>query len=107
MDVQRLDCNACKSRLSMVPGHQARFGGLIQLIGLLIAIPSALGALFGLMAFFSAASTGTGAGAGVGIVLGGGIAIPSLIGGVVGWLLLSTRSVWKCERCSFLLDRAN
>jgi len=30
----------------------------------------------------------------------------SLVGGLIGWLLLMKKKVFKCSNCGFILDRA-
>jgi hypothetical protein len=34
------------------------------------------------------------------------VGVISFVGGLLGWLLLSNRSVYKCQNCGFILDRA-
>ena len=53
-----------------------------------------------------AATAGTAMGAGVSYAISIFIGATSLVAGLVGWLLLSSRKVYRCIRCSFILERA-
>ncbi|MCD8554124.1 MAG: hypothetical protein LRY47_09390 [Seleniivibrio sp.] len=45
----------------------------------------------------------------VGATIGAGIAIfigmSSLVGGLIGWLLIAKKKVFKCNSCGFILNR--
>ena len=105
----------------MTATNVARFGGIIRVIGYLIVIPSLLGVAFaGLMcastanvtnelmaeAVTAAERSGTVIGAGISYGVSLVIGASSLVGGLVGWLLLLKHKVYRCERCGFLLERA-
>jgi hypothetical protein len=108
--VIQIDCHACKLPGGMRPDEVPRFSGLVRLIGFILALPSALGML---LAAFVAISSQIGM-----FGLGGGdqalstfmaalfIFCTSLVFGVVGWILLMKKKVFKCRQCGFILDRA-
>ena len=117
----QLDCNACKSQASMVATKVARFGGVIQAIGVILLVPSFLGFALAALSFIStmmasanvmptAHSEAEQAGAAIGFVIGFGfsvfIGVISLVGGLLGWLLLLRRKVYKCLQCGFIIERA-
>lgn len=116
-----LDCQACKTPGMMRATTAPRFSGVLRVIGFLIAAPSALGLFIAIVAAFTSATTGSAqiakattdaaaAGAatatGIGIMFSVIVGAGSLVGGVVGWLLLSNRKVYRCQRCGFILERA-
>ena len=116
----QLDCNACKTSGSMTATKVPRFSGVVRVIGGIILIPSFLGIGFALLIFFStimasasmptrgdsAAQAGSAIGFGIGFMFSIFVGVISLVAGVVGWLFLLNRNVWKCLRCGFILDRA-
>jgi hypothetical protein len=106
-----LDCNACKSDRSMKPTQVPRFNAVLRLIGYIIVVPSLLGVLGSFVTCFTtnqvaAESAGAAVGAGIAYGILFFIGAASLVGGTVGYLLLLKRSVFRCVRCGFLLDRA-
>ncbi len=116
----KLDCAACKAEGTMIAAKIPRFSGFIRFIGILIAIPSVLGVLFAILILFStgsatnevmstAQSDAETAGAAIGATIGFGfsafIGFSSLVGGLIGWLLLMKKKVFKCIRCSYIIDR--
>ena len=115
-----LDCTACRTATSMVATKVPRFSNIVRVIGAVLLIPSLLGFLFTALMFLSTVLTtasmpaarsdaeeaGRAIGFGIGFVFTIFCGVVSLVGGLVGWLLLLTRSVWKCSRCGFILDRA-
>jgi hypothetical protein len=118
-EIIQIDCHACRTRASMVPTKIPRFSGIVRAIGFIIVTPSVLGIAFsGLMLILwltieartpVAQSDAEVAGQMVGTFFVGGfiflMAIASLVGGLVGWLLIMTRKVFKCRRCGFVMDR--
>ena len=105
----------------MVATKVARFSGVIRAIGVILLIPSFLGlAIAGLFFISSVIATANvmpnaqsepeQAGAAIGFVIGFGfsafIGVISLVGGLLGWLLLLNRKVYRCLRCSSILERA-
>lgn len=105
----------------MKPDKIGKFGTFIRFIGYLIVIPSILGVLFAVLLFFaggSATSTAMNtatseaekAGAAIGSMIGFGFSMvvfcSSLVGGLIGWILLIKKKVFRCIRCGFILDRA-
>lgn len=116
-----LDCNACKSDRTMRPTKVSRFNTILRLIGYIIVIPSLLGVTFSFVTCFATAdaanevmaqaqSNAETAGATIGAGIGYGISVfigaSSLVGGVLGYLLLLKRKVFRCSGCGFILDRA-
>jgi len=118
----KIDCSTCKSEGSMVSTKIAKFNFIARLIGGIIVIPSIIGVIFALMMFFSTGQATTEimatealdpaaqAGAAVGASIGFGMSLfvggSSLVSGLIGWLLLMKRKVYKCIQCGFILDRA-
>ena len=117
----QLDCNACKTASSMIATKIARFSDIIRAIGVILLIPSFLGFGFAGLVFLStvmatsdvmshAQTDGAQAGAAIGSALGIGfslfVGVISLVGGLLGWLLLLKRKVYKCLRCGYVFDRA-
>lgn len=117
----KVDCNACKGEQSMVATKVSKFGGIVKFIGYVITIPSILGIIFALLLFVSAGSAsnevmstaqsdaeiaGAAIGAGIGFGAAIFIGISSLAGGLVGWILIMKKKVFKCTTCGFILDRA-
>jgi len=116
----QLDCNACKTTSSMMSTRIARFSNIVRVIGCILLVPSFLGIAFaGLMLLSTLMATsqmptghsdaenaGRAIGFGIGFVFSIVVGVISLVGGLVGWLLLLNRNVWKCMRCGFVLDRA-
>ena len=105
----------------MKPDKIGKFGTLIRFIGYLIVIPSILGVLFAVLLFFAggaatstvmntATSEAEKAGAAIGSMIGFGFSMvvfcSSLVGGLIGWILLIKKKVFRCIRCGFILDRA-
>ena len=116
----QLDCNACKTAVSMNPTKIGRFSSVVRTIGVVLLIPSFLGIGFAGLMFLSlimttsstpaatsdAAAAGQAVGFGLVFVVIVIVGIGSLIGGLLGWLLLLNRNVYKCMRCGFIIDRA-
>jgi hypothetical protein len=114
-----LDCAACKTGESMTATSVHRFSQIVQIIGGLLLIPSFLGMAFSLLGFLSSITmlesrhqaatiaeyNAQSAAMGVGIVFFGFFGVVSLVGGLLGWLLLQKRKVWKCMRCNSIIDR--
>lgn len=117
----QLDCQACRTPATMQRSNVKRFPWVVRLIGQVILIPSLLGVAFGVLLIIGglrshgavsadlaneAQRTGAAVGLGITMLGGAGIAGSSLVGGLVGWLLLLKRKVWQCTRCGHVLDRA-
>ena len=114
----RLNCQACGGQHTMQPTQVSKMSPVVIVIGWLIAIPSILGVLFACLIFVAGfigagsvdpATEGAAAGAGAAMVLSGGTAacmgISSLISGLVGYLLIMKKKVWKCGQCGYHIDR--
>jgi hypothetical protein len=116
----KLDCSACKTPAAMMPAKVAKFSSVVRVIGVILLVPSFLGIGFALLVFAAtimtsvqmsgsqneAQQTGQAIGFGIGFVFSLIVGISSLVGGLLGWLLLLNRKVYKCVRCGFILDRA-
>lgn len=102
----------------MRPMEISKMSPVVILIGWLIVIPSILGVLFagfiflsGFLAAGSATPTSdaeaTGAGLAVLFTSGSSICVgvSSLMGGLVGYLLIMKKKVWKCSECGYHIDR--
>ena len=121
MTKKLIDCSTCNSPRTMKSTKVSRFHGMVIFIGYLITIPSVFGLLFAVLMFFStgnaanevieaAGSDAERAGATIGAGIGFGfsmfVGVSSLIGGLVGWLIIAKKKVFKCISCGFILDRA-
>ena len=120
----RLDCRACDSKKTMIAGSVPRFNGIIRMIGTIIVIPSLIGVAISMVGLLStcmgshevmqsaeiAENAAASAGATIGAAIGFGVflftAAISLVSGLVGWLLLLTRKVYRCTVCGHFIDRA-
>lgn len=116
-----LDCNACKTDKTMKPTKVARFNTILRVIGVVIVVPSLIGVAFAFTTCFAttgaanevmaqAQSDAETAGAAIGASIGYGLALfiggGSLVSGLVGWLLLLKRKVFRCMQCGYILERA-
>jgi len=117
----QLDSTACKSSSSMKATKIPKFNAILRLIGYIIVIPSVLGVAISVVMLFTMGqatsevmtadpSGAAAAGAALGATVGFGFALffgaVSLVSGVVGWILLMKKKVFKCLKCGFILDRA-
>ncbi|MBI4828630.1 MAG: hypothetical protein HY804_07450 [Nitrospinae bacterium] len=105
----------------MFPTAIYRFSQIVVLIGYIIIVPSIVGMLIGGNTCIASFQIGgeaisqarddsaVGAGAVLGTTLGVGISlfiiISSLVGGLVGYLLIMKKKVFKCNQCGFIMDR--
>lgn len=119
-----LDCRACNNAQTMMRDKIPRFNGVIRAIGGILLIPSLLGVGISLIGLFStcaasheamrtadmAHSSAAAAGVAIGATISGGIFLVlgagAFVGGLVGWLLLLTRKVYRCTVCGHIIDRA-
>ena len=115
-----LDCNACKTAGSMTASKVPKFSQVVRVIGGILLIPSFLGLGFAVLLFGSAIMTtssmpssnsdaahaGATIGFGIAFIFSVFVGVVSLVGGLIGWLLLLNRNVYQCLRCSFIMDRA-
>lgn len=116
----QIDCQTCRTSGSMLKTTVPRFSGIIRVIGVILVIPSILGMVISALSFIfyligisqrPAQTTNAGGdvvvmATGIAVVFLGGIFIASLVSGLLGYLLLLNRKVFKCQRCGFVLDRA-
>lgn len=104
----QLDCSACKQTQSMIPTEISRMSPVVVTIGWILCIPSLLGvALAVLIAMTSlSAASQTALGATLGLGMAFFFGIPSLVGGLIGYLLIMKKKVFRCTSCGFILDRA-
>jgi hypothetical protein len=107
----KIDCHACKLTGGMEKDTIKKFSGLLLVIGFIIAIPSAIGmaiAVFGLIGavLVDVKNAGNTAATPIAIFISLFIFCTSLIGGGIGWFLLSSKKVFRCTRCGYVIDRA-
>jgi hypothetical protein len=98
----QLDCSACKEEKSMEETKVKKFSRVLRVIGYIIAIPSAIGIIFGIIMLEAGAAFGGAIADSTSLFIGS----VSLVGGLIGWLLLMKKKVFKCSNCGFILDRA-
>lgn len=101
----RPDCPLCRLPATMIAGTVPRYLRGLRVVGVLIAAPSALGALLaagGLVALVG----GTPAGGGTAALPLVAIAAACVVAGTVGWYLLSSRAVLRCAACGYTVDRS-
>lgn len=108
-----IDCNVCRTTGSMTQTTVGKFSGPVQAIGFIILIPSVIGILIGLFmvvifiatAVLTPADDHKGAIAGVSIGFGLFFAVASFVSGLLGWVLIMRKKVFKCLRCGFIMNR--
>lgn len=118
-----LDCKACDNIKSMVQTKIPRFNGVIRAIGTIFLIPSLLGIGISIIGLFSTCTVHhdvmlasgnsdpyLATGAALGSAISGGLflvmGVGAFVGGLLGWLLLLTRKVYRCTVCGHVIDRA-
>ena len=118
MENIQLDCNACKSKNSMKATKIPKFNTILRIIGFIIVIPSVLGVFLAILMFISTttgilgsmSATQSNTGAAIFSTIGFSVSFffgcSSLVGGIIGWVLLMKKKVYKCFNCGFILDRA-
>lgn len=116
---KRLNCSACGTQGSMYPDKVSKMSPVVQIIGWIFAIPSIIGVVLSILFFVlgvlgigaqDAMHEGEEAAKGVAVMLTGSMSacmgISSLVSGLIGYLLIMKKKVWKCSNCGFHLDRA-
>ena len=92
-----------------------RFSGLVRVIGYIFVIPSVLGIVISIITMFGVIGTGAGVAEADAVTVGAGamavgtciiFGIISLVGGLIGWILIMKKKVFKCVRCGHIIDRA-
>ncbi|MBP7475578.1 MAG: hypothetical protein KBF83_14080 [Pyrinomonadaceae bacterium] len=97
-----------------------KFGDIVRVIGGILLVPSFLGMALAALTFVStimgtasmpsarsdAEEAGRAIGFGMVFIFTVVVGVGSLVGGLLGWLLLSNRKVYKCQNCGFIIDRA-
>ena len=104
--ITTLDCSACKSDQTMVATKVSRFSGIVRFIGYVFVVPSVLGVILCVKSMFGVAGNDTGDDVqtmAVGMLMV--FAIISLVGGLVGWILIMKKKVFKCTACGHIMDR--
>lgn len=102
----KLNCKACGSEGTMLKGSISRFGIMVTLIGVIIAIPSGL--IFLVTAATAIKMTTMVHGVAAYIAIAGPgliVAAGSLVIGGAGWLLLDNRKVYLCTECGHWINR--
>lgn len=100
----KIDCKTCDKKKSMEATKLHKMSPVVVVIGYLLTIPSLLGIFFSLMLLLMSTTQPSTAVFGVGLAIF--IGIFSLIGGLLGYLLIMKKNVYKCSNCSFIIDRA-
>lgn len=98
----RLDCKACDHQKSMIPSSLHKFSSVVVVIGKILIIPSILGIVGGLSCFVNSFEVDPG----LGFVMMLVISVPSLVFGLLGYLLVMRKKVYQCQYCSSIIDRA-
>ena len=115
----QIDCQACRTSGSMQATTIPRFSGIVRVIGVILVIPSILGMCLAgilLLSFFAGMSqmsaaqsdaelAGQAVGSAIGVIFIVIIGIVSFVSGLIGWLLLMSKKVFKCVVCTFVMDR--
>lgn len=96
----------------MIPTKVNKFGGMVKFIGWLIVIPSMLGVVISLILVLMVPGASGGDSSESGQVAQGAVEVlffflggASLVGGLIGWILISKKKVFKCNVCGSLKDR--
>jgi len=100
----RIDCHACKLEGAMMAAEVDRFPPFIRFLGYILVIPSFVGVFFASLAF--GASMSMGGESSLSLTMFAILVCASLVGGLVGWLLLLRKKVYRCGRCGYIIDRA-
>lgn len=101
----RLDCNACKTEKSMEPTKIPKFNLILRFIGYIILIPSMIGLFIACVILGTSVASADAAGLAFGFGFAAFIAVTSIVSGLIGWILIMDRKVFKCSVCGFVLDR--
>ena len=113
----KLDCSACKQEKSMTPTKVSKMSPIVVFIGWIIALPSIFGVMFsifmGIITITAAnqaalevgQNDGLYAATGLGVGFAVFIGIFSLVGGLLGYLLIMKKKVYKCAKCGFIINR--
>lgn len=116
----QIDCQACRTPGAMTATKIPRFSGVVRVIGVIILIPSFIGMGAAGLFLLSTIVTGvnmpaakseaeqTGQAVAFGIMgfMALIVAGAALVSGLVGWLLLLNKKVFRCNRCGFVMNRA-
>ena len=115
MNDVRLNCNACNTFHSMSATKVRRLSWIVVLIGWILTIPSILGLLLAILIFiggvYFTSSTIDNFGESIPLIdfliYGSSfyVGISSLVGGLVGYLLIMKKKVYKCSMCGYIMDR--
>ena len=110
--VRMLDCGQCRGQQSMAPVKIPRFNLVLRLVGVILLVPSFIGfavAALMIVASLSSPAVGGGPASAMGLMVGFGLAliicVISLVMGLIGWILVWNRKVWKCSRCGYYVNR--
>jgi len=107
METVKVDCPICKAELSLKATKAPKFNTALRIIGYIVAAPSVFAMLMGLVTI-----TGI-----IGLAAGGeeqsvinafdkiGLIIIafSLLGGLIGLILMKKRKIFKCLKCEFIV----
>ncbi len=108
----KLNCQSCNAEKSMVATKVSKFGGVVKVIGWLIVTPSVIGIVMFTISAFMIANQQKGHNSPSDDVATGGaelvcflLAGASMVGGLVGWILISKKKVFKCGVCGSIKER--
>lgn len=100
----KLDCKNCNGKQSMYKAEIDRFSPVVVIIGWIIVTPSLLGIFVSTIMLFSGMNGGSFTGIRVTISLAFGVF--SLLSGLLGYILIMKKKVYKCNICGSTIDRA-
>jgi len=100
----KLDCKNCNGKQSMYKAEIGRFSPVVVIIGWIIVTPSLLGIFVSTIMLFSGMNGGSFTGIRVTISLAFGVF--SLLSGLLGYILIMKKKVYKCNICGSTIDRA-
>lgn len=100
----KLDCKNCNGKQSMYKAEIDRFSPVVVIIGWIIVTPSLLGIFVSTIMLFSGMNGDSFTGIRVTISLAFGVF--SLLSGLLGYILIMKKKVYKCNICGSTIDRA-
>lgn len=97
-----IDCAACKLEGGMEAASITRFSGFIRFIGIIIAIPSVIGMAIAVIMFLQGGLEKSKMDLGESFFVFG----ISAVSGLIGWILLMKKNVFRCVRCGYIINRS-
>ena len=106
----KLNCQSCGTEKSMVATKVNKFGGVVRVIGWMIVAPSLLGIAICLISMFLVA--GQSGDTSADHVAKGGLEVlfmflagGALVSGLIGYILIGKKKVFKCGVCGSIKER--